>query len=174
LGGPRTKPQVTPPQSTPHYPNARPPARRLAKTEPPLLVFGFLTQNPPPLVCRSISASHLLNLALPHPNQLPTTQIQSPPHVVRKNQAPAAQFRFLGPNPLPLARRSITWTQHPNPGLPHPNQLPTTQIRGPLRVIHSNRAPAAQFSVFSPNPLPLAHRSIAWTQHPNPGLPHPK
>ena len=30
----------------------------------------------------------------------------------------------------------IAWTQDLNPGLPHPNQPPTTQIQAPPHVVH--------------------------------------
>ena len=35
---------------------------------------------------------HCLNLGLPHPSWIPTTQLRGPPCIVHQNRAPAAQF----------------------------------------------------------------------------------
>jgi hypothetical protein len=74
---------------------------------------------------------------------------------------------IFSPNPFPLARRWIAWTQDPNPGLPLPNRPPTIQIQSPSHVVHENGATVARFRFLALN-TPLARRWIARTQNPGP------
>jgi hypothetical protein len=68
---------------------------------------------------------------------------------------------WLQAAPPPLAHRLIARTQDPNPGLPHPNLPPTTQIRAPLHVVRENRAPVAWFLISGPN---LPHPGVPLNQ----------
>src|ERR1700691_3636617 len=93
----------TPPPSIAKRPGTAEPCTLFAKTEPHRSFSSFLTQNPPPPTHHSLSDPHLLNLALPHHNQLPVTRIQCPLHFVHENRAPASCFRVFDPKPTSIA-----------------------------------------------------------------------
>jgi hypothetical protein len=81
----------------------------------------------------------------------------------------------FGSKLLPLARRSIPTSQPLNPGYLALSESPLPKSEPPPpRFIHENRALAARFSVFHPNPPTLAHQSIPTSQPMNPSLPRPK
>ena len=122
LRGPRTQtPGYYPTLIHPPLPKSEATCTLFAKTKPPPLVFGFLTQNPPPS-CAALSQPPTCSTGhYPNPTNSPLPKSEAPRASFAKTEPPPLGFQFLAPNPLPLARRSIAWTHHLNPGLPHPN-----------------------------------------------------
>jgi hypothetical protein len=93
------------------------------------------------------------------PSPVPTTQIKSPPCFVRKTEPQRLNFRFP-PQIHPPSRAGQSPPPTLNPGLPQPQMGPLYPLKRPPAFVRENRAPAAWFSVFGPNPPTLARWSI--------------
>jgi hypothetical protein len=85
-----------------------------------------------------------------------------------RNRAMAARFRFLDPNPLPASRFANTRPHHHHHhlALAHATTLPLrTILRCRFTRRARNRATAAWFRGFGPNPLPASRFTNARPHH---------
>ena len=114
--------------------------------------------------------THLIQLHFPNHTRVPPTEMQAPP--ARRSPKPSPDGSFLAVSSKQPPPSSVR-TQDQNPGLPHPNQPPTTQIGAPSHVVPENRAPATRFRVLVQNPPP-SRAALSQPPHQlNLALPHP-
>ena len=176
--GPLTTPiplsytSLTPPRSPLPYTEA--PCVSLAKTEPPLLGFRFLAQNPLPLACHWITQPQDPNPALPHFSQPPTVQIQAFLHVIPENRASTTRFSIFSPKPPPPCVPLDRTDPGPKPRLTLPQSTPHYPNPSfPTCHLQKSKPRCSVFGFLAPNPLLLMHHWITQTQDPNPDFTPP-
>ena len=127
------------------------------KTEPWRLGFA----PSPSLALHPITSPHHLNPGLSHPNQDPSTRSgTTPPISFAKKRALAAQFWFLTAPGLSLALDQIVCPHHPNPSVPHPNEVTYTLYAGPPHHSVTPRCLLYHHHYAQPHPhlaLPTSH-----------------
>jgi hypothetical protein len=134
---PGPKPQLTPPQSTLHYPNLKSPAHRSGKSSPGGSIFGFQPQMPSlraPLDCTDPGSKPQLT----PPQSTPHYPNPKPPAHRSGKLSPHGSVFSIWPQTPPLAHHWTARTQAPNFSLHRPNRPHTIQIRSPLHVVCKN------------------------------------
>ena len=169
---PGPKPQVTPPQYTPHYPNTSPHARRSRNLSHHGSIFDFQPKASPPHIP--------LNCADPGPEPR-VTPPQSTPHYpnpsprTRRSRNPSPHVSVFDFQPKTSPSRVPLNCADPGPELRVIPPQSTAHYPNPSPRTRRSRNPSPHSSVFGfqPKTSPPVSHSIARTQDPSSGLPHP-